>query len=228
MEESSPFLSAFVSDLASPKKKDLAAGNFTDECFVIGIGARGWPLPEQSGPHVTDTALWGYKEIRKRHTYWLNKKLLLSRIFRSTNLSLWQKGKRPGTDGLGAELLVAIVSARTLWIGAVGKFKVLLYRDTLIDDLLNFPAHTQSKILGGSRLGITPSIKTEAILPGDSILLTTDALLESLEEETVRSILADSENSAASLKGAARQLVHAARENGAIESLGVWLVKRVK
>src|SRR3989304_8104996 len=63
--------------------------NFSDECFVVADGVSDIH-GEAAAKLAADTAIWGYKHVRQRPFYWADKRRLLKRIFRSSNLTLWQ------------------------------------------------------------------------------------------------------------------------------------------
>jgi len=78
---------------------------------------------------AADTALWGYKEIRKRQCYWIDKKQLLTRIIRTTNISLWQKHKEKlYAKGLFVDGVCCIIGQKTAWIGCFGQASVVEVR----------------------------------------------------------------------------------------------------
>src|SRR3990167_8511195 len=73
--------------------------NYNDECFVICDGVGGLPHGEVASKLACDTAVWAYKLVRQRRTYWKDRKLFLKRIFRTTNITLWQKQREEEFEG---------------------------------------------------------------------------------------------------------------------------------
>jgi len=212
-------------------KQEDVFRNFSDECFAVADGVGGWPHGEVAARLASETALWGYREIRKRRCYWLDKKLLLRRIFRSTNLTLWQKRREKGfEEGLITTLVVAILSERTFWVGSVGDSLAYLYRETLIDQLtkpeVDESGHLTNAI-GLVRYGLTVQIVSERFLPGDILLIATDGVTNYLEEEQLRSTLDNCGYAKSDLQEAVKQLLDQAEANGSADNLTVCLIKRL-
>ena len=110
-----------------PKDVILFSGigftHFTDECFIITDGVRSLPHAKEAEALTAETALWAYRVVRQRPFYWKEKLPFLKRIFRSTNLRLWQKRRDPGFDaGLASALMVLIVIQDYFWLGSAGLF----------------------------------------------------------------------------------------------------------
>ena len=108
-----------------PKDVILFAGSgfthFADECFIITDGVASLPHAKEAEELTAQTALWAYKVVRQRPFYWKEKLPFLKRIFRSTNLRLWQKRRDPGFDeGLASALMVLIVIEDYFWLGSAG------------------------------------------------------------------------------------------------------------
>ena len=125
---------------SKPKDVTLFAGknftHFNDECFIIADGYPGLPHAQEAEKLTAETALWAYNMVRQRPFYWGEKLKFLKRIFRSTNLTLWQKRRDPGFDaGLASALMVLIVIEDYFWLGSAGNCNSFLFRDGLIDVL---------------------------------------------------------------------------------------------
>jgi hypothetical protein len=108
----------------------LTLRSFHKECFVIATG-RG---DTRDSVFAADTAIWAYEHIRTRPHYWEEKRLLLGRIFTTTNLRIFKKRKRKRFAGIG--LLIIITGMRKCWIGAVGAFSVYITRGSEVAALL--------------------------------------------------------------------------------------------
>jgi hypothetical protein len=107
--------------LTSPDKKNsVAVGNFDTDFFALAHGV----IQETAGVSASlavDTSVWGYRTIRTRQYYWVDKMKLMKRIVRSTNISLWQKKREHGCEkGTAAEAVFSIIATRAMWIGVLG------------------------------------------------------------------------------------------------------------
>ena len=103
-------------------------GEFQSEFFCIMHGAS-VNYSYIAARHAVDTATWGYKEIRKRQCYWIDKKQLLTRIIRTTNIALWQKHKeKQYAAGLYVDGVCCIIGQKTAWIGCFGDASVIELR----------------------------------------------------------------------------------------------------
>ncbi len=215
---------------AGPTQQDFFL-NFNDECFVLTDGVSGTPHAEIASSLAAETAVWGYTHIRQRPFYWGDKLKLLKRIFRSTNLTLWQKRRETGFEGgLATTMLVCIVTPKHVFVGNVGDTEALLYRNGLIDTLSHQERDregTLTRWLGSQRLGLIPYAHMEKFLPGDIVLLATDGLLDFVSEEELRSVFEMIEKADMTLTTAAESLVKQALENGSKENQTVCLVQKI-
>jgi serine/threonine protein phosphatase PrpC len=206
--------------------------NFNNECVVMTDGVGSLPHGEVAGKLASDTAIWGYKHIRTRPFYWADKKLFLKRIFRSSNLAVWQKHKEQGfEEGLQTTLSVAIIGTHALWVGSVGDTGILLYREGLIDiltsldvDELGRPTNT----LGKKRLGLVPHVAVEKFIPGDVLLLATDGVLNHVSEDQLRATFEVSGSSSDSLHTAVTHLLKTAQENGSTDNMSAVMIKKIR
>ena len=205
--------------------------NFNDECFAVADGCGGMPHADVAGQLAAETAVWAYKHVRQRHTYWASKRGLLKRIVRTTNMTLWQKQRETGfTDGMATTLTVLIVGSKSIWLGNVGdssayymhagKLKKLSREDA--DEAGNL-----TKVLGTQRLGIVPHVATEEFGPGDAALLVTDGVGRYLSEDAMLKILSQSGTTNESLTDAVVALLRKAEVNGSTDNMTAVIVKRV-
>ncbi len=205
------------------KYSQQTADSFQQECFVIADGS--------GSILATETALWGYREIRKRRCYWLDKRLLLRRIFRSTNLRLWQAQKENNfTKQLTTSLLVCVVGSRTIWLGYLGNFAVLLFRNGLIDLLTkneHYAKTTSPHLLGLQRLGAWPKYLSEKLVTEDILVLLSSDLLDYLPEEQLRRILETNPQNSGELEIMANTLLDQAQKNGDVGQQSISLIKKL-
>ena len=95
--------------------------NFNDECFVLADGMSTKKSSEVASKLACETAVWGYKHIRQHRFYFQDKKRFMKRIFRSTNLAVWQKQKEVGFEhGIATTLLVVMIGPKHYWVGHAG------------------------------------------------------------------------------------------------------------
>jgi len=206
--------------------------NFKDECFVVADGAGGLPHGDVAARLGSATALWAYKHVRERPFYWADKKLFLKRIFRSSNMAVWQKRREYGFGaGLAATLAVAIVGTQNIWVGSVGDSGILLYRDGLIDLMTPADADEAGRLtnaLGLKRFGLVPHIAVEKFLPRDILLLATDGVLNYVSEDQLRATFEVSGDTTDSLSTAVVHLLKTAEENGSRDNMTACLIKKIR
>ena len=205
--------------------------NYNDECFVIADGVGGLPNGQVAAKLASETALWGYKHIRQRPFYWRDKALLLRRIFRSTNLAVWQKRREDGFEaGLATTLVVAIVTPQKIWIGSVGDSSAYLYRDGLIDELTKADVDESgmlTKVIGIERLGLVPAVATERFLPGDTLLLATDGVTHYISEDQIRATFEVIGDTAESVTNGVVHLLRTAEEQGSDDNMTACIIKHL-
>jgi serine/threonine protein phosphatase PrpC len=199
--------------------------NFNDECFVVSDGVKSMPYGEVAAKLASDTAIWGYKFVRHRPFYWADKRRLLKRIFRSTNLAVWQKRRETGFgDGLATALSVAIVGPTKIWVGNVGGGAILLYRESLIDVL----TPSNGDALGLKRLGLVSHIAVSEFLSGDILILASSGVINSVSEEQIRATCEMTGETTETITTAVVHLLRIAEENGSNDNMTVCIVKRIK
>ncbi len=138
---------------------------------------------------ATDTAVWGYKEIRKRQCYWIEKKALLTRIIRTTNISLWQKRREKiYSRGLVVDGICCIVGQKTVWIGCFGDASVVQIRANKEQRLMGVVSgmeYDATKKLGSDRYALTFSSAAFPFTEGDTVVCTVGSLASCTREEIV-------------------------------------------
>ncbi len=220
---------------AKPKGVTLfAGGDFVhsqDECFIIADGVASLPHAGIAEQLTRETALWAYTMVRQRRFYWREKPLFLKRIFRSTNLRLWQKRRDKGFDaGLASAITVLIVIDDYFWIGSAGNCNSFLFRDGLIDILTKRDVDSDgmiTKAAGFSRKQLIPSMHSEKLLENDIILIASDSIANFVSEDEMRAILEDVGTTTESLQIAVDSLIETAKAAGSTDSMSACLVKRI-
>lgn len=218
-----------------PKDVILFAGrdfvHSSDECFIITDGYPGLPHAKVAEQLTRETALWAYNVVRQRPFYWREKLGLLKRIFRSTNLTLWQKRRDPGYEaGLASALMVLIVINDYFWIGSAGNCNSFLFRDGLIDVLTRRDVDNEgmlTKAVGFARYQLIPAMHSEKLLENDMILLATDSIANFVSEDEMRGIFEGVEATTESLQIAVDKLVKIAKVVGSEDTMSACMVKRI-
>lgn len=205
--------------------------NFNDECFVVCDGVGGMPHGEVAAKLAGDTAAWAYKLVRQRHAYWKDRKLFLKRIFRTTNITVWQKQREEGfTDGMATTMLVCLVIDRYFYIGNVGDSSAFLLREGKMTKLTTEDVDNSgrlTKAIGTARYGLVPSTMMGDLLVGDCIILMTDGVAREIDANKCTRLLADVGQSAPDLSDVAVKMLRCAQDQGATDNMTVCLIKRV-
>lgn len=205
--------------------------NFNDECFVIADGLSVLPNGYTAAKLACETAIWGYKHIRQHKYYWLDKKLFMKRIFRSTNLAVWQKRREQGFEaGLATNLLVCMIGAKTYWIGYAGEMCAWLQSGSSIRKLTRdvSPYETEkTNALGFRRLGLVPFYITEPMKVGDVLLLTTAGCGNYLTPSDVQVGMGRMGNTIEEARAAVDSVLTSAATNGSAANETAIIIKRV-
>ncbi len=203
--------------------------NYNDECFVVCDGVGGLPHGEVASKLACDTAVWAYKLVRQRRTYWKDRKLFLKRIFRTTNITLWQKQREEGFEGgMATTMLVCIVLDRRFYIGNVGDSSAFLVRNGSTTKLTMEDSDSSgnlTKSVGMDRYGLAPSIVTGDFRSGDCLMFMTDGVSRAIDSVKYVELLTGVEKSAIQLSDVAVAMLHSAQEQGATDNMTVCLVK---
>lgn len=204
---------------------------FESQCIALADGVGAMPNGEIASAFVCETAIWGYKHVRQRPYYWENKIKLLQRIFRTTNLALWQKRKESAfREGLASTLCLAILGAVKIWIGIVGDSRVYLIREGLVEELVNPESQREEHIpmaLGFVRTGIIPRYVSETLVSGDVILLCTDGVSDVITEEDIRMLFEMSGTSEESCKKSLQFIIQQAQYRGGTDNMSACLIKKI-
>lgn len=106
----------------------LVTSNFESDFSVLFHGVPGFH-PDVGPQFAADTAVWGYKQIRQRNYYWFDKKKLMERIIRSTNIALWQKQRDDACDGgVCVDGVCAIFGEKMAWVASFGQSSAYVRR----------------------------------------------------------------------------------------------------
>ena len=205
--------------------------NFNDECFVLADGAHKMPHGDAAARLACETAIWGYKHIRQHRYYWLDKKLFMKRIFRSTNMSVWQKRREHGYEtGLETTLTVMMIGPKTYWLGYAGETNVWLQSGSSIKKLTRdaSPFETEKhKMLGVQRLGLIPDYVTGPMLTNDVLLITSAGCGNYLTPSDIQSGMGLVGSNADDATRTVESILASAEMNGSIENMTAVIIKRV-
>lgn len=200
--------------------------NFNDECFALASGDTSLPHGDIAAKLASETAIWGYKHIRQHRYYWLDKKLFMKRIFRSTNLTIWQKQREAGfTDGMATTLLVCMVGANRYWIGYAGNSTAWLIHG---NDSTKLIGENPPGVLGKKRLGLVPDYVSGDFRPGDTLVLASQGLANYVLPSDLLSCGAMSGTSTEEIHRALDTLFSSAEQNGSTEHMTAVIIKRIK
>jgi len=126
---------------------------------------------------ASETAVWGYKEIRRRQCYWMDKKKLLERIIRTMNISLWQKHKDKKYEaGLFVDGVCCIIGRKSVWVSVFGDATVLEIRkngEERIMGMLNQEGYVSTEKLGQDRYHFPLTISGFPFEQGDTFICAT-------------------------------------------------------
>jgi hypothetical protein len=159
---------------SSPSNLGIAQGSVETDFFSLVHGTVFTTAPIAAKLAV-DTSLWGYEQIRRRKYYWLDKKKLMQRILRSTNIALYQKQREPKCkQGAYVEGVFCIVGTRAAWVGCIGKGSMYEMRtngERRILGYINSETHSDSDVLGKERYRWVSQEDSVPFEKGDSIIL---------------------------------------------------------
>lgn len=213
------------------EKQEDYFSSYSDECFVLADGVGGMSHGGVAAKHAVESAIWGYKLIRQRQSYWQNKKEFIARIFRAVNISVFQKRKeREFADGLATTLVVLIMGDRIFWLGSVGDSSAFLYRDGSLTKLTIDDVDGQgylTKTIGTSRYGLRPQYISDRSLPDDVMLLATDGITNFVPVEDLEEILHQSGSTKTSIEESAQNICTTAQKNGCTDNMTTTIIKRI-
>ncbi len=205
--------------------------NFNDECFVLADGNKDMPHGDTAARLACETAIWGYKHIRQHRYYWLDKKLFMKRIFRSTNLSIWQKQREHGfTEGLSTTLTVLMIGSKTYWLGYKGETCAWMLSGSAVTKLTRDSAPydtSKRRMLGIQRLGIVPEYVTGPMKAGDVLMLTSAGCGNYLTPSDIQTGMGLAGNLAEDAARAVDAILSSAATNGSQENMTAVVIKRV-
>lgn len=211
-------------------KQEDSIAIFDSQCLALAEGVEVMNHGHVASEFACETAIWCYKHVRQRPYYWDDKIKLLHRIFKTTNLSLWQKRKEKiFSDGLASTLCITILGPVKIWVGVVGNSRIYLIREGLVEELVP-PESQQSQIipmaLGFVRSGIIPRCASERMISGDLLLLCSDGVSDFISEEDIRICSEFVEVTKDSCMKAVGSLLSLASERGSNENASVCMIKK--
>lgn len=215
---------AFIRNGDPDKEEECRGDSYSDEFFVLSSAVPTLPNGREAARLSVKTAVWGYRNIRQKHFYWNDKQKLIFRIFKSTNIRLWQKTRDSGfEDGLATSMVLAIISVRNVWIGSIGDCRGYVIRDGRIfrrtePDTDHTGALTD--MVGLKRYGTIPRQFSLKMDDGDVILLVNHQTAKLLDEE----ILAGLTKKHTDPKALAEAVMHSTDHTGSNGVRGVFVI----
>jgi serine/threonine protein phosphatase PrpC len=152
-------------------------------------------------------------------------------MFRTTNITLWQKQREEGfTDGMATTMLVCLVIDRHFYIGSVGDSSAYLLRDGNMTKLTKEDIDADgrlTKAMGTTRYGLVPRVSAADMLVHDCIMLMTDGLAREMDTDKCVKLFEGAGQSAPQLSDVAVGMLTCARDQGATDNMTVVLIKRM-
>lgn len=210
--------------IVNPLSDDIyiQQSQFQDEFFVLSRGIT--PLPKKAAIMAADTSVWAYKVVQKRQYYMDDKRSFMKRIYRTTNLTFWQKQKEDEyKPGLHAELVVAMVGDKTCWVGTIGEGGVWVMHNNRLISLLK---PSKRELLGVERTPPIPSFAYERFNSGDLLILFTRdfcTIMESHIRVVVENHMSDEDD----IDGLLREIQQAIPPE-LIQNGGMWIIRRIQ
>lgn len=214
-----------------PNQEDYFA-NYNDECFTIADGVGGLPNGGVASRLACETALWAYRHVRTRPYYWDDKRLFLKRIFRTTNITLWQKQREIGFEGgMATTLITCIMGEKSFWAGGVGDSRIYHLGDagkltSLFPDDVD-PSGKLTNALGTSRYGLVPHVVAKPFSHRDVVLLVTDGISRYIDEDVLAKQLATCGETTQSLTSTVEEILRGAQQNGSTDNMTAVVIKRI-
>ncbi|MBI5614046.1 protein phosphatase 2C family protein [Candidatus Gottesmanbacteria bacterium] len=204
---------------------------FSDECVVVADGLSTSMHGDIVAEVAAETALWAYQHIRLHPSFWVDKKLFMKRIFRTANMTVWQKlREKECAGGAQTTLTVAMIGPLNVFIGQAGDTGAFLYREGNLKQLVSFdrtsdglPKHT----LGVKRLGLVHEFVSSEFLPHDVLLLLTDGTWEHVDNALLKSIAEKTGGTTESLNAAVESLLDTVMKRGGKSNMSAVMVKRL-
>jgi len=230
LPDSKQVIFAVKQDYSNKRKKSNSYETFKDECIILSEGISSFK-PDTASCLTTETALWAYKHIRQRPHYWGNKLCFLKRIFRTTNMRIWQKQKEPGFEkGLVSSLLVMMIGNRNVWLGTMGDYVLYFLRGGYMKTVVskNTVSSYPKNAVGRNRLGLCPHFTSMNFLSGDTIVLVSGNVAEHIKKETIRKIVSSMQDSKASLEFAIDKLLLKLKKGQKTQNTTLCVVKKIE
>ena len=155
----------------------------------------------------------------------------MKRVFRSTNLAVWQKQKEIGfKHGIATTLLVVMIGPKHYWVGHAGDTSAWYVHEgkalKLTTDHLDAKGILQ-KAVGFKRLGLFPDFTSGEFPVSDMMLLMTDGVEKYLIPSDLSRIVNTPVVDIADAKKRTIALIESAKQNGSRANMTVVLIARV-
>jgi hypothetical protein len=219
-----------IHSLKQPDQSEVVAGNFRDEFFLICHGVSSLPHAPEAARLTRQTAIWGYELIRQRNFYWAAKSHLLYRIFKSTNITLWQKSRDFGfEEGLASMMSLVVTVANNIWIGSLGDIRIDVYsagkRLAVKEGGKNLPGKAIN-MLGIKRYGTDPDRQYLPFENGSLAVIMTKRLAELIDTYRTNDVATLSLDGTASVETIADILIGFASQEKITSDEAVYVIRR--
>jgi len=215
-------------DIGGRETQQDALANFLDQCFVVADGVGGIPHGDLASNTAAETAIWAYKLVRLRPFYWPDKKLFMKRIFRTTNMRVWNVHKdKQYPEPIATTLALVMLGETRFWGGSVGDSSIYLIRDGQCSIMTHQDRDSQgqlTKVLGLKRLGITPEYVSDDFRIGDTILVVSDGIGDFVSEEEMVSMVPHVVRTKKDLEAFNDQIIKRAKQNGSMDNMTIWSI----
>lgn len=187
-------------------------GNRKDKFFVVADGLGGHAAGEVASELAVKTAILSFSKTRN-----------LEKAFESANKAVFQQGRKdPQNAGMGTTMVAAAFHSNKVVVANVGDSRGYLFSENNLSLITQDDRNMVGFLTG--YLGIDGKIlvhKNEAnVDKGDTILLCTDGLTDSVAESVIAEIL----TSDVDLKRKAKGLIEAALQFGSTDNITVGLI----
>jgi hypothetical protein len=124
--------------------------------------------------------MWAYKLVGTRKYYWQDMLMFLSRIYRSTNMMLWQKRREIEFTSMPVQLALALCGDLNIRIGLTGNIRGFVLSAGSVTEIKKSDSD-KVQYIGIERYGIKPNIQSIKIKKRESILITSGDFTDLLD-----------------------------------------------
>jgi len=226
-----PILFGFSQRLGKrPRQEDFFLED-SGHIFALADGISGLPNGDVAAQLTVESAIWTINLLKKRHSYWRNKKLVGERVIHSTNTTVFNKRREKGFGlGMGSTLIVLLVSERNVYIYSVGDSGACRMREGALQMITNQDRDIEGYLvhaIGVEKKVPEYSFFTDVYTPGDTFLLATDGILDFVSEKNIFDVLGSSGITKETLTKSCETLLGIAEKNGSTDNMTASIIKYI-